>query len=50
MRPHSKHVSEFFAALHLKKKGLLWSSLGTLDDPTAYIGKSVHIGNRVAQR
>lgn len=23
--------------------------LGTFDDPTAYIGQSVHIGNRVAQ-
>ena len=50
--PHSKHVTEFFAVAGStsKKVGAIGCyGLGTLDDPTAYIGQSVHIGNRVAQ-
>lgn len=50
--PHSKHVTEFFAVAGStsKKTGAIGCyGLGTLDDPTAYIGQSVHIGNRVSQ-
>ena len=50
--PHSKHVTEFFAVAGStsKKVGAIGCyGLGTVEDPTAYIGQSVHIGNRVAQ-
>ena len=50
--PHSKYVTEFFAVAGStsKKEGAIGCyGLGTIEDPAAYIGQSVHIGNRVAQ-